>query len=239
MGEPNIFTGPIAPLGILYRAFAKHLQAKAIFVFGFSQVGMEVDQGVLPRNFNRLPHQIRCHAEGRAWSQTNSHHRERFRIVEGFDGPDAIFDDLRLGVTYPVGGQTTLAFAQAHAAAGGVKSDSNLLRCPNLVIDFAAVGIQIEVVSHGGTATQNEFTKTDFGTHIDRFGSHLGPDGVEKLKPIKQNHTRASPNRPGQGLIQVVVTVDQPRHDHAAAGIDDLVNTVTSQLGPVSSKPGL
>jgi len=95
--------------------------------------------------------------------------------VEGFNGPNTVFDDVRFGIADSIRRQATLAFAQAHTAPGGMKTYAHFLGRPNFIVNFAAVRVQIEVIGHGRAAAQYQFAQANFGAYVDCFRSHLGP----------------------------------------------------------------
>jgi hypothetical protein len=113
-----------------------------------------------------------------------------------------------------------------------MESNPHFLRCLNFVVNFAAIGVEVKMIRNRRTAAQNQLTQPNFGTDIDRLRSHLGPNGVKEFEPLKKNHAYTGANGPGESLVKVMVAVDQAGDNHAAAGIYDLVEIVTGQVGP-------
>ncbi len=96
-----------------------------------------------------------------------------------------------------------------------------LLGSPDLVVDARAVGIDVEMVGSSGTTGQNQFGERHERADVDGLGSQPRPDGVERLEPAKQAGVLRRGHRAGQGLVEMMVGVHQPRqHDHPA-GVDD------------------
>ena len=51
-------------------------------------------------------------------------------------------------------------------------------------------------------------------------GRQPRPDRIERLQPRKQLAIERCGNRPRQGLVEMMVGVDQPRQDHVLAGVE-------------------
>ncbi len=74
VSEPHVLAQPVDRLSVFHRALAEHLQAKAILILGFCQVGMQIDQWIPPGQGRALAHQIGGDAEGGARGQRNTQH---------------------------------------------------------------------------------------------------------------------------------------------------------------------
>ena len=150
----------------------------------------------------------------------------------GLDGPSRILQDKVLLLDDAIGRQPALAFPQAHRAPAGLEADADLLRGPNLVVNAVAAlgGIDVEVVGRGGAAGEHQLGQPHQRAGVDRLRGQPGPDGVERLEPLEQGGVLRSGHGPGQGLVEVVVGVDQPRQDDHPAGVNDPVG-LGGQLG--------
>ena len=69
------------------------------------------------------------------------------------------------------------------------------------------------------------FERPELGRPVDRVGIErpveAPPQPIQDLREIAHFDTGIEPSR--QRRVEMVVKVDQPRHDHAAAGIELLV----------------
>lgn len=78
------------------------------------------------------------------------------------------------------------------------------------------------VIGRRGAARQQQFGQRDFGGEGEFFRGESRPDRVQGFQPRKQrliDHRRPGA---GQGLVEMVMGVDQPRQDHMLAGIEHL-----------------
>ena len=64
----------------------------------------------------------------------------------------AVFQDVRFVFHHGVGRQSALAFTDAHAAAHGGESHTDFLQSPDLVIDGAVIGKDVEMIAGCGAA---------------------------------------------------------------------------------------
>ena len=136
---------------------------------------------------------------------------------------EAVLQDGVLVLHHRVGGQAALALAEAHRPPGGVEAHAHLVGRGDLVADPGAVGPQVLVVEGGGAPAVGQFQEADPGGDADIFRGHAGPDGVEALQPGEQAHVLGPGDRPGEGLVEVMVGVDQAgQHEHAG-GVHHLV----------------
>ena len=102
-----------------------------------------------------------------------------------------------------------------------MEADAQFLRGSNLIIDAAAVRVEVEVVTRCGAATEQQLGQADFRGNKYSVSVHPCPDWVQCCQPTKQPAVLSQAT--SQGLIQVMVCVDQSReHDHTA-GIDDAI----------------
>ncbi len=140
--------------------------------------------------------------------------------MKALDDTLAILEDVVLAVTYAVGRQAPFAFAQAHTAPGGMEANPHLLGSANLVVQGSSVGKEIQVVGHGGCATQHHFAQPDLGADVHGLAVHLGPDRVQGFEPVEENHPPARAHRASESLIEMMVAVDQARHNDRPTGVD-------------------
>ena len=94
----------------------------------------------------------------------------------------------------------------------------------NLHVDgiFQAVGEQVVVVGGGGAAREQQFGQGDFGGQGKFLGRQTRPHRVQGFQPGEQrliDHRRPGA---GEGLVKMMVGVDQPGQDHMLACIEHL-----------------
>jgi hypothetical protein len=80
------------------------------------------------------------------------------------------------------------------------------------------------VVAAGGAAAQQQLGHGHLTRHPHHFGRQVDPDRVQALEPGKQLGVLHRRYRPRERLDHVMVRVDQARHHHMTAGIDDFVD---------------
>ncbi len=99
----------------------------------------------------------------------------------------------------------------------------HLERSLDLVVEPAVVGEQIEMVEHGRRPAERQFGEADLSGHPDVVRRHPCPDGIQRAQPIEQAGVLRPGDGPGQGLIQMVMRVDQTGQHDVAPGVEHLV----------------
>jgi hypothetical protein len=120
--------------------------------------------------------------------------------------------------------QAAVLFTQAHGPARQHGAHAQFANAFDLHVDrvFQAFREQVVVIGGGGAAGQQQLSQRDFRGEGEFFRGEAGPDRVEGFQPREQrliDHRRPGA---GQGLIEVVMGVDQSRQDHMLAGIEDV-----------------
>ena len=141
----------------------------------------------------------------------------------GLDGSSRVLEDEILILDHAIRREAPFALPQAHRAPAGVEADADLLRRPDLVVNAAVVGVDVEVVGRGGATGEHQFGQSHQRTGVDRLRGQPGPDGVESLEPLKQRGVLRSRHGAGQGLVEVVVSINQPWQDNHPPGVEDAV----------------
>ncbi|MCY1241457.1 hypothetical protein D9M71_116410 [compost metagenome] len=120
--------------------------------------------------------------------------------------------------------QAALAAANAHAAACGMEAHADFTGGVDAVIQLAAVGIDVEVVTGRGAAGEDQLGHRGLGRNADHLRSQARPDRVQVGEPIEQLAVLGRRHHAGEALVHVVVGVDQ-------AGDDDLAFHVQHFVG--------
>ncbi len=223
MGVPHIVAHPAQVLGILCGCAVEFLAGVSDVVVVFGQVGVQTD-AVGTGQLGRFAHQVLAHAEGRAGGHGHMRHGAVARVVPAFDQALGFFQDGRFLLDYAVGRQSALAFAHAHAATCGGEAHADGVRRLDAVVQPHAARVDVEVVTAGGAAAQQEFRHGHLAGHAHHLGREADPNRVQALEPRKQLGVLHRWNRPRERLVHVVVRVDQARHHDMATGVDHVIN---------------
>ena len=121
------------------------------------------------------------------------------------------------------GGRPPLLSPRLIEPAGDVEAQAHLVGRGHLVAHLGAVGPQVLVVEDGGAPAVGQFQQAHPGGQADVLGGHAGPDGVEALQPGEQAHVLGAGHGPGEGLVEVVVGVDQAGEEEHPGGVHHLV----------------
>src|SRR5437867_6603068 len=109
-------------------------------------MSMQADALITTRQPRRFAHEILRHAEKRAGRQSNTQHGTWTRIVERLDHAPAVGKDDAFILYDPIWRQSSLALAEAHRPACGVKAHTHLSGRLDFVVEPRAVRKQIETV---------------------------------------------------------------------------------------------
>jgi hypothetical protein len=82
------------------------------------------------------------------------------------------------------------------------------------------------MVRGGGAAREGELGQGGLRREEDVLGLEARPDRVERLEPVEQVGVLRGGDGARQGLVEVVVRVDQPRQEHVTRQVEDLVGFV-------------
>jgi hypothetical protein len=102
-----------------------------------------------------------------------------------------------------------------------VEAEAELARCLDLVIEPGAVRPEVGVVAGGRAAGEHQLGDGDARTDGDGFGGHVGPDGIVDAQPGEEVGVLRGGKVAREGLVEVVMGVDQPRQDDHLARVDD------------------
>jgi hypothetical protein len=223
VGVPHVVAHPAQVFGVLRGGAVELLACVSDVVVVFGQVGVQA-HAVGAGQLCRFAHQVLAHAEGRAGGHGHMRHRAEAGVVPGLDQALGFFQDGGFFFDHAVGRQAALRFAHAHAAACGREAHAHGVRRFDAVVQPHAVGVDVEVVTAGGAAAQQQLGHGHLARHAHHLGRQAHPDRVEALQPRKQLGVLHARNRPRERLVHVVVRVDQARHHHMAAGVDHFVD---------------
>ncbi len=225
VGIPHVRTHPAQGLHVRQRPHAEPLLDVPLLVLCLAQVGMEPHSQV-PGQDGGLPQQLLRYAEGRAGGQGHLTHGEGRGVVERLHRLPAVPEDFVHGLHHAVRRQAAVLDAQVHTAPGGVEADAQLLRSGELGLQQSlrtTPGKDVVVVKAGGTAAFQQLPQAGEGAVVDYLPVQVLPDFIEGLQPVEQLQVLHRRQVPAEGLVEVVVGVDQAGVDDAVGGIDDLL----------------
>jgi len=104
-----------------------------------------------------------------------------------------------------------------------VKTQADLARDLDLVVDPAAVGPQVGVVAGCRAAREQQLRARDGRGAAQPGRRQARPDRVERDEPIEELDVLRTGNRARQRLIEVMMGAHQSRNHDAAARVDDAV----------------
>ena len=143
----------------------------------------------------------------------------------GFDGVDAVAQDLVHRLHHAVRRQAAVLLAQIHAAPAGVHSDTQLIGGGELRPQqvAAAGGKDVVVVEAGGAAVLHQLAHAGEAGQADDVGVQVFPDLVQGAQPVEQLHVLDLGQVAGKHLIEVVMGVDEAGVAEHVAAVDDTV----------------
>ncbi len=225
MGVPDVAPFPPQAGDVLHRAGPEPVPAEGLLVGGLRQVGVEPDPE-LTRQLGRVPHQTAADGERGARGQHQPQHRAGVGVVVAVHDPPRVLEDGRLVLHHRVGGQAPLRLPQAHRSPGHVEAHPHRLGALHLIVEPGPVGPQVVVVEGGGAARQRQLGQAEGGGHPHVVGGHAGPDGIQGGEPVEESAVLRPGDDPGQGLVEVVVGVDEAGGGEAAAAVDAVGESV-------------
>ncbi len=130
--------------------------------------------------------------------------------------------------------QAAIGLAQAHGTSRKHGAHAQLAHAIDLYVDgiFQAVGEQVVVIGCRGTAREQQFRERDFGGQGEFFRGQTRPNRIQGFQPREQR--LIDDRRPGacQGLIEVMVGVDQAGKNHVLAGVEHVSTRYCGLLAP-------
>ena len=175
--------------------------------------------------FGRSLHHPLRHRERRAGRKRDADHRARFDIVIEAQHPLAVFED-RLRILHDrVGLQAPVLLGNAHGSARDRHAQPKLRRFFDLDVDRVrkARGKEIVVIGRGRAARQHQFDERHPDRDAQRLGSHAVPDALHRNEPGNELLAEACGMGAGQRLVEVMMSVDQPRQHDMARGVEGRV----------------
>ena len=230
MGVPDVVTDPPDVCHELDGPASVMFEAILLLVHGLGQVGVQ-HHALVPRQLCRLPHQIQRHAEGRARRHDDLCHGADRGVVVPVDHGDHVVDDRLLVLDDRIGGQPARRLAEAHRAPRPVKPEADARGGLELVAERRPVREEVLVVSRGRASAQRQLREGDLGRHPDIVGPDPRPDRIQDPEPVEQPCVLRRRDRPREGLIEVMVCVDQTGDDDVVAQIEHPVGGLWQLLG--------
>ena len=222
MRAPDVVGQPAEPVEVLDRAAAVELDAVRLLLERLREVGVE-GQPEPAGERGRLLHQPAGDRERRARRDRELHAGSRAGLVQ------QRCEALRLGehgvelLDELVGRKAAVGLAEIHRAARGDDPHADLARRLHLGLDqpLAALREHVVMVEHGRAARQRELGEARARRRVLRLGVDPRPHRVQLAQPGEE----VGLLRPGarEGLVQVVVGVDQARRDDGAVQVDALL----------------
>ncbi len=220
MCQPHVAGQPAERVQVLDRRATEPLRAELALVGRLRDVGMQ-PHSMVPRETRGRPHQLSGHGERRARGDPHPQHRAWLRVMERRDGPLGRGEDAVNVLGDLIGRQAARRGAQVHRAAGRVKPQANVARRGDGCTEHVACSAREHVVVVGrgraarpGQPGQRRRCRVQHDLLVDPR-----PDRVKLGQPLEQGRVHGPATR--GPLIQVMVSVDQPRRRHAAGRIDD------------------
>jgi len=107
---------------------------------------------------------------------------------------------------------------------------AQIARRLDLAVDVVAVLEDVGVVEHGGAARLGQLGQADQRAGARSLGVGARPGAIERLQPGKEIVVLRAGEVARQGLVEMVVGVDEARQDDLAAEVDHRVRR-RRQLG--------
>ena len=224
MGQPGARAEPADAVQVIHGAQAEALQAEVLLVEGFGQVGVQAHVQLLGQ-FGALAHDFLSHREGRAGRQGDLDLRAIAALVVLADQALAVRQDYFALLHRLLRRQATIGFAQAHRTAGEHGAHAQLAHRLDLHVDgiLQAAREQVMVIGGGAAAGQQQLGQRHLAGQRQLLRREARPDRVERFQPGEQRLVDHRRPGAGEGLVEVMVGVDQARQQHVLAGIEGLL----------------
>ena len=231
VGQPGAIAEPAGGLEVVQRSHPEQLLTVLRLVLGFCQVGVQAHVLLLGQA-SAVDHQLTADREGRAGRQRQGHHGALAALMVGVDQTGALVEDGRLVLHHRLGRQPALLAPHAHRAAGQGGAHAEPTRGLYLDVDgvLERAGEHVVMVGDGGTAAHQQLHHGQLTGQRQLGLVEVGPDVVKGGEPGKQLLVERRRVGPGQGLVEVVVGVDQARQQHVAGGIEGLLDAGSGRL---------
>ena len=224
MGVPHVRAHPAQILHVGQGPLAVLLQDVALLVLGLAEVGVKPDPQI-PGQQGGLAQQLRRDAEGGAGGQGHRPHGVEGGIVVLLHRRLAVPQNLVHRLDHAVRRQAAVLFAQVHAAPGGghphpqVPGGGEL--GPQQVPGSA--GKDVVVVKDGGASGFQQLAHAHDGAVVNRLAVQILPNLVQRPQPVKELHILHLGQIPAEGLVEMMVGVDEPRINNTSGGVQGLV----------------
>ena len=213
---------PAALLEIVERPAAVYLLAEVVLVLGLGEMGVQADIELV-RELGGRAHQRGRHRKRRAWRQRDLHHGVLAALVMSRHHALAVGQNRVLVLHHAVRRQAAVALRAVHRAARQQHAHAEPLRHRDLDIDGVLEPGRKDVMMIGGrgAARQQQFRHRHGDAEVKRFRRQPRPDRIERLQPREQFAVERRRQRPRQGLVEMMMGVDQPRKHDMRAGVED------------------
>ena len=213
---PHVRAEPAEVGQVLDGRAAVELQAVRALLHRLGQVRVQ-REAEAPRERRRLLHEPLRDRERGARRDGDLDAGSGPRLVERADEPLGVCEHGVELLHELVGREAAVRDAEVHRAAGRDDADAELARRLHLRLDQALLPARedVVVVEHGRAAGERELGQSGARGGVLGLGVDPRPHRVELPQPAEE--VRLLRPRAGEGLVQVVVRVDEPgRHDGAA-----------------------
>ncbi|GAP60425.1 hypothetical protein AHiyo1_39440 [Arthrobacter sp. Hiyo1] len=141
------------------------------------------------------------------------------------DEPFAVRED-HLGTLH--GGtrrQAAVVLAERHGPAGEGRAHAEFTHDADLDVDrvLKSRGEEVVVVGCRGAAGKQEFRERYLHGKLEAVRSEARPYGIEVLQPREQGSVCYRAPGPREGLVEVVMRVDEPGQQDVAAGVESFM----------------
>ena len=139
--------------------------------------------------------------------------------------------------------QTAVLLAQVHAPPGGVHPHAQVLRRGELGIQQgggAFAGEDIVVVENCGAPGFQQLPHAHGGAVVNCIAVQILPNFIQRPQPAEQLQVLHLGQVAAEGLVEMMVGIDESRIDNTARGVQDLVRLLGFRPyighGPVSDE---
>jgi hypothetical protein len=101
-----------------------------------------------------------------------------------------------------------------------MEAHAELARRVDRVLERYAVREEVQVIGDGRRAAQQELGQAERCTHAHRLAIQRAPNRVEQAEPIEQSESMARSNRAREGLVEVMMSVDEPGQHHGPSCVN-------------------
>ena len=222
--QPGIGAQPSDVLQQVQRPLAEAAQAVGLFIARLGQVRMQA-HAVPASQVGARAHQFRRHGKRRARRQREAQHGARRGIVILRDQALAVLQNPRFVLHHRIRRQAAFAPSHAHAAARRMEPHADAARRFNLRVDQVGVAArkQVVVVAGGGAARKQQLRHAGQRRHVDAFLIHPRPNRVERAQPVEQLRVGRGSVGARQGLVQMMVRIDQAGQRDGMTAVDHAV----------------